>query len=172
MAQALFHGCRFLIPPMLPLQAKSHQSSSGREARLLLPLALHLMQSLAPAAAATAAGQAAGSSEMEGGGEGGWRSGADAAAEGARRAFSAGWRGVPLRALLPWVPQMLSRLGDAEGQDLAAPLEELARRWACVCVCECVCVCVCACVCACMHACARVGACVWVRACGRACTWL
>jgi len=44
-------------------------------------------------------------------------------------AFGAHWRGVPVRALLPWLSQMLSRLGEEGGAALAAPLEALARRW-------------------------------------------
>ena len=93
------------------------QGSSGREARLLLPLALYLMQ---PPDADVSVGGDGGAPERH------RRRTAGAAA--AQAAFSRGWRRVPLRALLPWLSQMLSRLGAPEGAALVAPLEELARR--------------------------------------------
>jgi hypothetical protein len=92
-----------------------HQSASGREARLMLPLVLHLMQDpAAPSPGPTPLLRAP--------------SAPAAPAAAARAAFAAGWRGVPLGALLPWAGQMLSRLGEGEGEVLAAPLEELAKR--------------------------------------------
>jgi hypothetical protein len=94
-----------------------HQSSSGREARLMLPLVLHLLQ--APSAPTPGPTPPLRASPAPG---------ADAGSiAAARAAFAAGWRGVPLGALLPWAGQMLSRLGEGEGEVLAAPLEELGR---------------------------------------------
>lgn len=43
-------------------------------------------------------------------------------------AFAGGWQAVPLHMFLPWTSQLLARLGDAEGEVLAGPLEALAAR--------------------------------------------
>lgn len=48
--------------------------------------------------------------------------------DGACPAFADAWRRLPLRAFLPWAPQMLAVLGDAQGPALAPVLEQLAAR--------------------------------------------
>ncbi len=44
--------------------------------------------------------------------------------------FKEAWRDVPLGAFVPWVSQMLSRVGEREGRVLLTVLEDLARRCA------------------------------------------
>jgi hypothetical protein len=113
----------------------AYQGSSGPESRLYIPLILQLMQPPAAAGSSrlpsrpgsSSGARAKGAAQPEDGAAA--ASPAAVAAAGARGAFAAGWRGVPLKALLPWLSQMLSRLGEEEGAVLAAPLEELARRW-------------------------------------------
>jgi hypothetical protein len=118
---------------LLP-QAMYLQSSSGREARLFLPTVLSTMaqstmaqstmaqstmaQSNTTTTTTTTTTSHVTSSSSQALNE----------AEAARSAFKEGWRSVPLHVFLPWVSQMLARLGGEEGGVLVEPLLELARR--------------------------------------------
>jgi len=46
--------------------------------------------------------------------------------------LTSAWSAVPLQLFLPWVAQLLARLGDPGGAVLVAPLRELAARY-CLC---------------------------------------
>ena len=48
-----------------------------------------------------------------------------AASAPGRSSFADGWRGVPLTALLPWAPSMLSLLDGAAGDALLPALQVL-----------------------------------------------
>lgn len=94
------------------LLAAMAAGGSGSDASLHMPTVLSVLAEPSEPAAADGAVAAA----------------ATAVAAAARAAFEAGWRRVPLHLILPWVSQLLARLGDAEGDTLAAPLQELAAR--------------------------------------------
>lgn len=95
-------------------QAMSSQSSVGNEARLFLPTVLSVM----------GGGDLADLNNLKGA----QAKLKDNISTGACAVFEETWRGVPLGVYLPWISQMLSRLGDSEGKTLLTPLEELAAR--------------------------------------------
>jgi hypothetical protein len=109
------------------LQAMAHQSASGSEARLFLPAVLSaLSQPQQPAPPTSSSGRL---QAQKGGAAAAGAAGVEAAElSPGQQAFQEHWRGVPVGVFLPWVSQMLSRLGEPEGQVLKGPLEELAKQ--------------------------------------------
>lgn len=119
-AQQLLNKADELVVQHL-LQAMAHQSASGSEARLFLPAVLSaLSQPHQPPPDASAGGRKAGAHTAA--------AAAAAALSPGEQAFQEHWRDVPLGIFLPWVSQMLSRLGEPEGRVLKGPLEELAKQ--------------------------------------------
>eukprot|EP00879_Flechtneria_rotunda_P006358 GHRR01006682.1.p1 GENE.GHRR01006682.1~~GHRR01006682.1.p1 ORF type:complete len:951 (+),score=449.54 GHRR01006682.1:412-3264(+) len=106
------------------LGAMAAQGGSSNKACLHVPSVLAVMSTdnNASAAAGDAISTASSSSD-------GSKQGAADANSTASRAFAAVWQAVPLHVFLPWVSQLLARLGDLEGKVLVAPLEALAAKF-------------------------------------------